>query len=286
MEIFELRYFLAVADFENIHRASEKLNVSPGSLSKAVQRLEEELAVSLFNKEGRNIRLTDHGRLLQKKASEIIHLEESARLALSGHHGSIQITMCGAELLLSGKGIAICQDIQKKFPKSSFEFIHADDEAAIGKVGRGEAHLALITSDAPSHLGLFTKILAETHFQTYVGQGHPLHGSRKSVPIEELLKHSFASPNHPVLGKVNVNQSVDGWRDDHFPRTVRYLTSSLKLLEELALRGQAVVYLPDYYGKRLGLQALKVSGCPYVCTQKVRLVSRPPKEIGWLNQIF
>jgi hypothetical protein len=67
---------------------------------------------------------------------------------------------------------------------------------------------------------------------------------------------------------------------------VEYLTSSLKILEEFARRGQAVVYLPEYYGERLGLQKLKVTGCPYVCTQKVRLVSRNPKEISWLHQIF
>jgi len=286
MEIFELRYFLSVADFENIHRASEKLNVSPGSLSKAVQRLEDELSVTLFSKEGRNIRLTDHGRMLQKRASEIVHLEESTRLALGGHLGTIQVVMSGPEVLLSEMGLQLSRDIQKKFPKSSFEYHHADDETAIARVHRGEAHIAVVTAEVPGHLGLFTKILAETKFRTYVGDKHPLHGSRKAIPIEQVLEHAFASPNHPLLGQVNAKQSMDGWRDDQFPRKVTYLTSSLKLLEELVLRGDAIVYLPEYYGARLGLHELKVSGCPYICTQKVRLVSRSPKEIGWLNQVL
>ncbi len=58
MEIFELRYLLAVAQNENVHRTSEGLNVSPGSLNKAISHLEDELGVSLFYKQGRNIRLT------------------------------------------------------------------------------------------------------------------------------------------------------------------------------------------------------------------------------------
>ena len=97
MEIFELRYFLAVANGENIHRASEKLHVSPGSLSKAITRLEDELSVTLFSREGRNICLTDHGKLFQKRAAEIIQLEEAARLELSGHLGAVQVVIAGPE---------------------------------------------------------------------------------------------------------------------------------------------------------------------------------------------
>ena len=101
MEIFELKYFLGVARDENIHRASEKLHVSPGSLSKAISRLENELSVTLFSREGRNIRLTDHGRLFQKRASEIVQLEEAARLELAGHEGAIQVVIAGPEILLT-----------------------------------------------------------------------------------------------------------------------------------------------------------------------------------------
>ena len=289
MEIFELRYFLGVAQYENIHRASEKLNVSPGSLSKAISRLESELQVSLFSREGRNIRLTDHGRLFQKRASEIVQLEEAARLELAGHEGRIQVVIAGAEILLSEMGMSISADLKKKYPKSSFEFHAVNDEDAIGQVSRGEAHLALVTQDISSHLGLTSKILSEPHFQTVVGKGHPLHAAarlKKIVPVAQVLEHSFVSPNHPLLGKVGLKQSLDGWRDDQFPRRVEFLTSSLKLLEEFVTQGRALAYLPDYYAKRLDVEVLKISGCPYTCSQKVRLVAKNPKDRSWLNQWF
>ena len=286
MEIFELRYFLGVARYENIHRASEKLNVSPGSLSKAITRLESELSVTLFSRAGRNIRLTDHGRLFQKRASEIVQLEEAARLELSGHEGAIQIVIAGAEILLSEMGMSISADLKKKYPKSSFEFHAVDDELAIGQVSRGEAHLAIVTQDIPHHLGLTSKLLSEPLFQIVVGEGHPLYASarsRKVVPVERVLEHSFASPNRPLLGKVGLKQSLDGWRDDQFPRRVDFLTSSLKLLEEFVTQGRALAYLPDYYAKRIDAEILKISGCPYSCSQKARLVTKNPKDRGWLN---
>lgn len=289
MEIFELRYFLGVAKEENISRASERLHVSPASLSKAISRLESELSVSLFSREGRNIRLTDHGRLFQKRAAEIVQLEESARLELAGHEGLIQVVISGAEILLSEMGLAVANALQAKYPKSKFEFYSTDDESALAKVSRGETHLSVVTCDVSSYPELSSKILAEPTFQTVVGEGHPLHSSaqnKKTVAIERVLEHSFVSPNNLLLGKVGLKQSLDGWRDDKFPRKVDFLTSSLKLLEELVVGGRALAYVPDYYAKRIGAKSLKISGCPYSCSQKVRLVAKNPKDRSWLNQWF
>jgi hypothetical protein len=85
---------------------------------------------------------------------------------------------------------------------------------------------------------------------------------------------------------VGLKQSLDGWRDDQFPRRVEYLTSSLKLLEEFVTQGRALAYLPDYYANRIGAEALKISGCPYTCIQKIRILAKNPKDRSWLNQWF
>lgn len=289
MEIFELRYFLGVARFENIHRASEKLNVSPGSLSKAIARLEEELQVKLFHREGRNIKLTDQGLHLQKRASEIVQLEETTKVEVGGHPGTLQIVLVGPEILLSKMGIQVSETIRKKFPQAKIEFHTTNDEKALELVSLGEAHLAIVTSDIPSHRKLTSKTLEDTKFQTYVGATHPLYKkakAKKIVSVEEVLNYSFVSPSNPLLGQVGAKQSLDGWRDDQFPRKVDYLTSSLKLLEELVVGGHAIAYLPDYFCEEKNMEILQISGCPYYCKQKVKLVSRSSKDIGWLNQIF
>lgn len=289
MEIFELRYFLGVAKSENIHKASEKLRVSPASLSKAISRLEGELSTKLFHREGRNIRLTDQGRVLQRKASEIVQLEEATRVEVSGHHSRLQVIMTGPEILLSKMGLELSQSIKAKHSNASFEFHSTSDDEALEQVSRGEAHLAIVTSDVDTKRGLTAKTIDEAHFQTYVGEGHPLFAAAKAkriTPVSQVLEHSFVSPSNPLLGRVGLKQSLDGWRDDQFPRKVVYLTSSLKLLEEIVESGKAIAYLPDYYASKLKLQTLKISGCPYSCHQKVRLVARQPKDIGWINQLF
>jgi DNA-binding transcriptional LysR family regulator len=283
METFEMRYFLGVARTQNIHKASEELHVSPGSLSKAITRLEEELQVKLFSREGRNIRLTEQGKFLQRRASEIIQLEESTRLELAGVQGTIQIQIAGAEILLANWGLNFCQIVKENYPLAQFEFQATDDKSAIERVGRGEAHIAIVTTDVSAGSELSHKILDETTFKTFISKEHSLYKKRKAVHVDELLKHSFVSPNHSLLGKVGAKQSLDGWRDDQFPRKVDYLTSSLKILEEIVTSGKAVAYLPEYFGKRLNLEIVQVVGCPHTCNQKIKIVARNPKELSWLN---
>jgi DNA-binding transcriptional LysR family regulator len=286
MEIYELRYFLGVAKFENIHRASEKLNVSPASLSKAVGRLESELGVRLFQRERRNIRLTEQGRLLQRRASHLVQLEESARMELSGQ-GAVRAVIAGPEILLAKLGTAQAEAIRQRHPGARFEFQALTEAEAAARVLQGDAHLALTTGDTPD--GLTAKSICEAKFKTYAGKGHPLFAAAKAgrmVDVAEVLKHAFASPDHALLGKVGAKQSLDGWRDDQFPRNLEYLTSSLKILEELVVGGSALAYLPEYYGDDLPVETLKISGCPYSCVQKIKLLARRPKETGWLNLIF
>ena len=259
MEMIEMRYFLAVARAENIHKAAGELHISPGALSKAVSRLESELGVGLFSREGRGIRLTDHGRLLQRRASEIVHLEESSRTEISGHRGTIHVVIAGPEILLSNFAVQVTRDIARKFPVSTFEYHAGSDERAIEEVVRGEAHLALTSGDVSG--GLEGKVMGETTFLTCVGAKHPLAPwarEKKPVTIERLLEHAFVSPNRRLLGVVGAKQSMDGWRDDKFPRRIGFLASSLKLMEELVVEGQAVAYLPDYYARQIDVLPLKV----------------------------
>ena len=122
MEIFELRYFLAVAQNENIHRASEALNISPGSLSKAISRLEDELGISLFYKQGRNIRLTPEGTALKKRASLIVQLEEDTKVELGGQKGTLNVVISAEEILHTHFGISLAEKTQKHFSQARFQF--------------------------------------------------------------------------------------------------------------------------------------------------------------------
>ncbi|WP_238916878.1 LysR family transcriptional regulator [Clostridium sp. YIM B02555] len=68
----QLEYFKKIAETENFTEAANLLSVTQPALSKAISKLEEELEVSLFEKNGRNIRLTRYGSMFLKHAETAI----------------------------------------------------------------------------------------------------------------------------------------------------------------------------------------------------------------------
>lgn len=77
MQLQQLKYFKTIGELENLSQASKVLMVSQPSLSNMIRRLEEELGVKLLIRKGRNVGLSEYGRILFKYAVSITEeLEE------------------------------------------------------------------------------------------------------------------------------------------------------------------------------------------------------------------
>ena len=78
-----LRYFSVLAQVEHYTLAAARLGISQPSLSSAIHHLEEELGgVKLFEKVGRNIRLTEEGRYYQEKVDFALRELNTASVTL------------------------------------------------------------------------------------------------------------------------------------------------------------------------------------------------------------
>ena len=90
IELRVLKYFLITAREENITKAAQLLHITQPTLSRRLMQPEDELGVRLFERSNHHIILTDEGMLLQRRAQEIVSLEEktknefSAKKELSG----------------------------------------------------------------------------------------------------------------------------------------------------------------------------------------------------------
>lgn len=287
MEIFELKYFLAVAQVENVNRAAENIYVSAGSLSKAISRLEEELGVPLFFKSGRGIRLTPEGQHLKKRAADILALEEDVKFELRGAEvGTVNIYISSEEILQTAYGVSIVKKIEKQIPQARVHFLIRSEAVAIQQVLNGEVHMALVTQDPP--INTVSKTIAEVDFKTCASPKHWLlkgKSFKRKIPIDNLIKYPFVSPDSAILGKVS-SGSLDGWHDDRFPRDIKYKVCGLRLMENLIQEGLALAYLPEYFIEASGFRALNVSGCSFTCSQTVKVLTKDPKALSWLNLLW
>lgn len=78
MELRHLRYFVAVAEEENVTRAAARLNVSQPSLSRQIRDLEDEIGVELFQRTAKSLRLTEAGRVFLSEARSILFKVDAA----------------------------------------------------------------------------------------------------------------------------------------------------------------------------------------------------------------
>jgi DNA-binding transcriptional LysR family regulator len=72
MEMHQIRYFLAVCETLNFTRAAEQCNVTQPALTRAVQKLEEELGGLMFRRERGLTHLTDFGKLMQPQLARVM----------------------------------------------------------------------------------------------------------------------------------------------------------------------------------------------------------------------
>src|SRR6202042_2881837 len=76
MELRHLRYFVAVAEEQNITRAASRLHVSQPPLSRQIRNLEDELGIALFEHKAKAIRLTDAGQVFLIEARSVLQRAE------------------------------------------------------------------------------------------------------------------------------------------------------------------------------------------------------------------
>jgi DNA-binding transcriptional LysR family regulator len=82
----QLRVFVAVADREHITGAAKALRMSQGSVSGLVHRLEATLGLPLFQRVGRNVRLTDVGESLRRLAARVLEEVSEIEDMSAGYH--------------------------------------------------------------------------------------------------------------------------------------------------------------------------------------------------------
>ena len=139
MEIRELRYFLAVAKEESISKAAEALFVTQPNLSRQMQNLEKEIGQRLFIRGSRKIALTDAGKLLKKRAEEIIELYNKTERELSVPIEDISgdVYIGGGESYAMGLIAEAARAVQTEYPKVKFHIFSGDSATVSERLDKG-----------------------------------------------------------------------------------------------------------------------------------------------------
>lgn len=179
MDLRTLKLFLAVYECRNISVAADRLGMNQPAVSKAVQRIETELGVALFEREPRGVAPTPFADMLFEAAREVDSSMSTVLRRISAMRdateGEIVVGAGGTwqEVMLP-KAIA---RLTERRPRARIRIIPAPPEQLVAALLRGEVDMALAPIDIPDAMA--SKVRAEPLLLSelvVIARGdHPLH---------------------------------------------------------------------------------------------------------------
>ena len=171
-----LRYFSVLAQVEHYTVASARLGISQPSLSNAINHLEDELGgVRLFEKVGRNIRLTEEGRFFQEKVDAALKELNSASVTLRNSRVSAPVVIhLGLVSGTAGGTVArVLADYLRDNERIRLRLTESSAEELMDLVRQEKLDMAIVDTTNRDRSLHFRK-LSQRDLCVAVPAGHPL----------------------------------------------------------------------------------------------------------------
>jgi DNA-binding transcriptional LysR family regulator len=260
MELRHLIYFEAVVRHQNVTRAAEELSVAQPAITKQLHDLEKELEGGpLYERVGRNLRLTEAGKCLLTHTRAILSQVEALRFEVREHgelkRGRVTIgapPTVGEQLLPD-----TLADFHRRYPSLELRMHEANTQNLLGLLESGEVDLAIVTQPTDQS-NLRITPLFEEELILVVGLDHPL-ASRTTVKFSELAHEPFLlySPGHVR------DLTLEACRHAGFSPHVILNGGSVEMLLRLARTGLGIAILPELaVRERRRLATIKIADPP------------------------
>ena len=195
MELRHLRYFVAVAEMENVSRAAmQRLHVSQPSLSRQIRDLEDEIGVQLLERTAKSVKLTEAGRAFLDEARAILKKADDAVGNVRSIAGKRESELhIGDWPLATGRIMpALLRAYQKAMPNVKVKMHDWPVEKNIAGVRDGRLQLAIILP--PLKVNALDELRFEPLFTgrvcLAVSSDHPF-AARRSVSLTDAAREPF-----------------------------------------------------------------------------------------------
>jgi LysR family hydrogen peroxide-inducible transcriptional activator len=241
MTLNELRFIVAVAQELNFRRAAEKAFISQPALSLAIQKLEEELGLKIFERGKSDVSITPVGKAIVEQAQRV--LEEAERIREIATQGKNQLSTPLRIGVIHSVGPYLLPDLipalKKVAPQMALEVeenITANLEALLRNGMLDVIIIALPFDDS----GILTRPLYDEPFEVVVDSGHRW-AERRSIKAPELAEEKVLLLNS---GHCFSNQVAEACPDLHRKGAEIQKGTSLETIRNMVASGLGITVLP------------------------------------------
>lgn len=211
----QLRQFVTTADCGSFSAAARSLGKAQSAVSTAIGLLEADLDMELFDRSGRNAKLTDAGELLLLEARELLRqaeaLDNRARSLSSGNEARLSLAL--DEALPYAATSTLLREIAGRFPDLELTLLNGTATEVAHFVQEERAHIAFHFVRGELPVSLDQRLMGSVPQGVFVAIDHPL-AALATAQRKDLVKY-----RQLVMHAEDVHEAVYSpriWRSDSF----------------------------------------------------------------------
>ena len=233
MDIQSIKAFITVSETGSFSRAAEALFLTQPAISKRIQALEHALGITLFDRIGKSVRLTEAGHALLPSCRRILdEIAESQRII-----SNLRQSTSGILSLATSHHIGIHRlppvllEFSSSYPDVELKLSFMDSEQACRQIINGTIEVAIITLPDEGNDRLELKPVWHDPLCIAVSRHHAL-ASESSCTIKRLLKYSAILPSRGTYTRqliddaLGLDASVNTLLETHYLETIRAMVKT------------------------------------------------------------
>ncbi|MCT8330571.1 LysR family transcriptional regulator [Albidovulum sediminis] len=239
----QLQFFVAAAERGSVSGAARALSISQSSVTEAIQSLEDDLGVALFERRARGLDLTHKGSLFLRHATQILGDVSNARMAFreevdaTGGRLSLGVTSLVAGYVLSD----ILSRFRRAWPQVELSAIEDNGDYLQHLLIGGELDVAvMLTSSIRDRAALNVESLLVSPYRLWLPLGHRL-SDAEVITLDDLageqlivlMVDEIEESTRSLMGALSVKPDI------------AFRTRSVEAVRSLVATGAGVALLPS-----------------------------------------
>ncbi|MFF2015616.1 LysR family transcriptional regulator [Paenibacillus sp. NPDC058177] len=265
MELTQLEYFLTAARLQHMTMAAKALNITQPALSHSITKLESELGIPLFERNGRNIQLNRYGKMFVKWVEQALQDIKNGMQEIEEwiHPDQGIISMSYLNILGVDRVPSLIRDYRVDHPEVRFELKQGNNGDIDEHLETGHSDLMITSRETimDNHEWI---IIEKTPLYIVVSSTHPFAG-RESLSLLELSGEPFVGLKNNCGLKATLTSR---FQNTGFMLTSTYDAEDLATVAGFIKAGLGVSVLPQTLG-------LMLDGLAWI----------PIQEEGWYWEI-
>ena len=268
----QLQYFVAVAEQGAVSRAARSLSISQSSVTEAIQELEQDLGVALFERHARGLSVTHQGHRFLRHATKILASVGDARRSFSVQSAAPgEALHLGVTSLVAGYVLSdLLARYRRAWPTVQVSAMEDNGEYLEHLLIGGELDVAvMVVSNLRERMALQTEILEISPYRLWLPGGHALAAAEGAVALEEAARQPF------VMLTIDEIEETAGalLRAKGLKPQVAFRTRSVEAVRSLVATGAGAAILPNLLYRPWSLEGDRIEA-------RELEIPPPPVEVG------